>query len=83
MAKGSVTTKVLNQRYSLKSKGSTRRISSNGHCPDSPCGAHWWLIEPPTFKTSQGRCRYCGEEREFLNYIQLEFNEREKGGLLE
>lgn len=37
----------------------------------TPC-AHFWLIEPPTSKTSLGCCRLCGEEREFHNYMEWE-----------
>lgn len=28
---------------------------------------HHWLIEAPSGPTSRGRCRRCGEEREFTN----------------
>lgn len=31
-----------------------------------PC-KHRWDIEPPGGPTSKGRCRRCGEEREFSN----------------
>lgn len=28
---------------------------------------HYWKIEPARGTTSKGKCKYCGEEREFLN----------------
>jgi len=46
------------------------RRSSNGHCPLSPCNAHWWVIETPNGKVSVGVCKYCGEERGFYNWIR-------------
>lgn len=35
------------------------------HCPDSPSGAHWWLIGSPGAFACEGKCRYCGEGRVF------------------
>ena len=38
--------------------------------PDTAVAAphvHHWRIEPPNGPTSMGRCRTCGEEREFQN----------------
>ena len=29
---------------------------------------HHWLIAPPSGPTSQGVCRFCGEERAFQNH---------------
>ena len=29
---------------------------------------HYWIIESPKGPTSKGVCKYCGAEREFLNY---------------
>ena len=29
--------------------------------------AHWWRIEVPRGPTSRGKCKLCGEEREFFN----------------
>ena len=28
---------------------------------------HWWEIEPPNGPVCSGRCKYCGEVREFRN----------------
>ena len=30
--------------------------------------SHHWLIESAKGPTSKGVCKYCGSEREFLNY---------------
>jgi hypothetical protein len=30
--------------------------------------SHHWIIESPKGPTSGGVCKYCGAEREFLNY---------------
>ncbi len=34
-----------------------------------PC-PHHWIIETPDGPVSTGRCRLCGEEREFRNSIE-------------
>ncbi len=34
------------------------------HCP------HHWIIETPEGPVSMGRCRLCGEEREFNNSVE-------------
>lgn len=34
--------------------------------------AHHWIIDSPTGRTSPGRCRACGEEREFPNVYALD-----------
>lgn len=44
---------------------------SNGHCLLSPVGSHWWLIEPPGKAVSVGRCRFCGQEKEFYNFAKM------------
>lgn len=67
-------TDVLNRRYfPTTSIASRTPASSNGHCPSSPCGAHYWKIVPPGGPMSLGVCWYCGEEREFYNRVELEF----------
>ena len=33
------------------------------HCP------HHWIIETPEGPVSKGKCRMCGEEREFSNSV--------------
>ena len=30
---------------------------------------HYWDIEPVNGPTSRGSCRYCGEERQFMNRL--------------
>ena len=35
----------------------------------TPC-AHHWSIETPKGPVSKGRCRLCGEEREFSNSVE-------------
>ena len=39
-------------------------------CPNSNTGSHYWLIETTEGETSPGRCKYCGEEREFSNKVR-------------
>ena len=34
---------------------------------EAPQCRHHWVIETPRGATSQGRCKLCGEEREFRN----------------
>ena len=31
---------------------------------------HHWVIDRPAGPVSRGECRSCGEERDFLNYIE-------------
>ena len=40
---------------------------------------HHWMIESPTGPISRGRCRLCGIQREFRNYLRdcLGVNEEE------
>ena len=37
---------------------------------ESDCNHHW-VIDSPNVPTSTGRCRVCGEIREFKNSIQI------------
>ncbi len=37
--------------------------------PLGPC-QHHWVLEPPAGPVSKGECRSCGEERDFLNYLE-------------
>jgi len=34
----------------------------------NPC-RHHWIIESPNGPTSRGRCRLCGDERDFTNWM--------------
>ena len=36
---------------------------------DTGC-QHHWIIESPAGPVSKGSCRVCGEEREFMNYVE-------------
>jgi len=40
---------------------------------------HHWIIETPRGSTSQGRCKRCGEEREFRNSAHDHLWEDESG----
>jgi hypothetical protein len=31
---------------------------------------HYWMIDSPTGPISRGRCRLCGAQREFRNYLR-------------
>ena len=31
---------------------------------------HYWIIDVPDGPISQGRCRVCGEAKDFLNYLE-------------
>jgi hypothetical protein len=31
---------------------------------------HYWIIGTPDSEMNSGRCKYCGETREFLNIIE-------------
>ena len=35
------------------------------------CPPHYWLVEGHGYKC-KGVCKYCGEEREFYNYIDYD-----------
>ena len=37
---------------------------------EAPTCQHQWIIDSPAGPSSKGVCRACGEEREFLNYIE-------------
>jgi hypothetical protein len=38
------------------------------HTSDDGCN-HYWIIEVANGPTSMGKCKYCGEVREFFNAI--------------
>ena len=40
-----------------------------------PVCTHHWLIETPTGPVSRGRCKLCGEERDFSNSIETRGHE--------
>ena len=33
--------------------------------------SHYWVIESPNGPMSSGRCKHCGERREFRNSVQV------------
>ena len=37
---------------------------------EGPACKHVWVIDRPSGPSSPGACQVCGEEREFLNYIE-------------
>jgi len=47
---------------------------------EAPTCQHHWLIETPRGATSHGRCKRCGEEREFRNSATDHLWEDESGG---
>jgi hypothetical protein len=46
---------------------------------DAPTCQHHWLIETPHGSLSRGRCKRCGEEREFRNSASDHLWEDESG----
>lgn len=49
------------------SKASASAVEERQPALETPTCQHHWLIETPRGATSQGRCKRCGEEREFRN----------------
>jgi len=47
-------------------QSSPAAVLEDKRVPASGC-RHYWIIEPPNGATSRGRCRFCGQEREFDN----------------
>jgi hypothetical protein len=37
---------------------------------EAPKCKHHWVIEPASGPFSKGKCRICGESREFRNYLE-------------
>ncbi|MBI4282826.1 MAG: hypothetical protein HY672_05025 [Chloroflexi bacterium] len=37
---------------------------------ENPQCVHYWVIDLPSGPTSTGKCRQCGETREFKNYLE-------------
>jgi len=54
----------------LKGDSSMAQLAKNiAEKPKAKKGCcHHWVIESPKGPTSKGVCKYCGAEREFLNY---------------
>jgi len=52
----------------LESKHAERKVESTRTEKETKARcSHYWIIEPAHGPTSKGVCKYCGEEREFLN----------------
>ena len=47
--------------------GKATAIEERAPALAAPTCQHHWLIESPRGATSMGRCKRCGEEREFRN----------------
>ncbi len=47
--------------------GKASVVEERAPAPEAPTCQHHWLIETPRGATSMGRCKRCGEEREFRN----------------
>ena len=45
------------------------RTIPEGQRDHSAC-RHFWIIDPPTDRVSQGICRLCGDVRQFKNFIE-------------
>jgi hypothetical protein len=46
-------------------KPMTKEQLDAAECPESPTGAHHWLLESK-LRYPKGTCKYCGETREFI-----------------
>ena len=43
---------------------------------------HYWIVEPPKGPTAKGKCKHCGEEKEFPSLSDLDLrspNQRRQG----
>src|SRR5574341_2202506 len=56
-----------------------RRPAVSEGVAEAPECQHHWLIETPRGSMSQGRCKRCGEEREFRNSATDHLWEDESG----
>ena len=36
-------------------------VKHNGRCPQSPTGAHWWVMSWPEPCVYIGTCKWCGQ----------------------
>ncbi len=55
---------------SSPAKGSSRTRGSRKKQARGDGCTHHWIIDPPNGAVSVGRCRKCGENREFKNSIE-------------
>jgi len=50
------------------------------HQDENEC-RHYWLIDSPNGATSQGICKFCGEEKDFYNSVpEFTLYKREQKG---
>ena len=62
-------------------KGALKEKQQKTAAEAQPDGCqHHWSIETPAGSTSRGRCRRCGEEREFRNSAEDYIWEKDGGG---
>jgi hypothetical protein len=52
-----VATIVVNQEEAVK------EVVTRKHC------RHYWVIEDPTDRASEGVCKLCGAHKKFMNYL--------------
>ena len=52
------------KKAAVKAAVSEQSETSTGEC------VHHWVIDPPNGAVSQGRCKTCGEEKEFRNSFE-------------
>lgn len=58
----------------------SRKKAPSNPCPDSPSGAHWWLLESPEAGQDGivgAACRDCGATRTYgSGYVEKQWNTR-------
>ena len=54
----------------MEASASIERVEAGPDILEAPHCQHQWLIDAPAGPSSRGVCRNCGEERQFLNYIE-------------
>jgi hypothetical protein len=67
---------VLNNQYFKRCPPQ----GTNGHCPVSESGSHWWVINEPCGMTSEGVCKFCGKTKQFFNSVDASLSKRIRGG---
>ena len=65
---GSVSASQMKPKVQRIGKPPTLSTCTNGST------GHWWIIESPNGSTSQGVCKHCGAEKEFVNSQDLPWN---------
>ena len=66
-----------------KKRAKTRRAAAATTTIEQPSCQHHWVIASPRGAMSEGRCKRCGEEREFRNsttdYVWDDDSTKDKG----